>query len=282
MRPFALDVTTTPDRGYDIAERLGFDELRDALSVSVFDVPGGKLNVQALYADEATARDALAALGVDGTVGQLADTDWVARSQSGLPPIEAGRFLVHGSHDTPDTQDRIAVLIDAGAAFGTGHHGTTVGCLEALDDLERQGTAPRTILDLGTGAGILAIAAAKLFPDADILATDIDPVAVDVARANAALNGVAFECVVADGFDTPALEGREFDLVIANILAAPLRGMAEPIMHSVAPGGVAVLSGILDEQADWVGDAFAAHDGRIQKRPSRDGWTSLLVTRAKR
>ena len=279
MRPYALDIVTTPDRGYDLAERLGFDELREALGVSVFDRPGGTVVVQALYATEAEAQAARDMVG-DGRVTQLPETDWVALSQSGLPPIRAGRFLVHGSHDTPDAASSIPILVDAGAAFGTGHHGTTVGCLEALDDIERSGRTVRSVLDLGTGAGILAIAAAKLFPDADLLATDIDPVAVEVAMANAALNGVAFDCVVADGFDAPALAGRRFDVVVANILAGPLRGMAADIIGAVAPGGTAVLSGILDAQADWVAEAFTTGEGRIQKRPSRDGWTTLVLRKA--
>ena len=273
MRPFALDIVTTAERGYDIAETLGFDELRDALSVSVFDRPEGGVQVQALYESEADAHAARDGIG-QGTVAQLPDTDWVSESQKGLPPIRAGRFVVHGSHDTPDTDGLLPILIDAGAAFGTGHHGTTAGCLAAISD---SADAPATILDLGTGAGVLAIAAAKHFPEADVLATDIDPVAVEVAEANAALNEVRFDTVVADGFDAPALRGRRFDLVIANILAGPLRGMAGDIAAATASGGTVILSGILDAQADWVGEAFTAQGLRIQKKPSREGWTTIVL-----
>ena len=274
---WALDLTAPRSEGYDIAEALGFDELQDALSVSVFDAGPGTVAVQALYASEGEAK-AAAAPYTSATVSQLPDTDWVSEVQSGLPPIEAGRFVVHGSHDTPPTDGRLGILVDAGAAFGTGHHGTTQGCLLMISEMADR-PHPARVLDLGTGAGVLAIAAAKAFPDADILATDIDADAVAVARDNARLNGVDFACVQADGFDAPELRGATFDLVIANILAGPLAGMAAEIAAATAPGGSVVLSGILDAQADWVAKAFTAQGLQIQKRPSLDGWTSLLGTK---
>lgn len=279
MRPWALDIIASRDRAYDTAEALGFDDLNDALSVSVFDRPDGTCHVQALYEHESEARAAADTLGIDATVARLPETDWVAATQAGLPPIEAGRFVVHGSHDTPPTDGRIGILIDAGAAFGTGHHGTTKGCLLMIDSLAGDGHAPTNILDLGTGAGILAIAAAKVFARADILATDIDPEAVAVARRNAQRNGVTFPCVAADGFGAPELDGARFDLILANILAGPLAGLAPDIAKALAPAGRAVLSGILDAQADGVASAFEREGLKVQKRPSLDGWTSLWAQR---
>lgn len=277
--PYALTVRAPRDIGYDLAETLGFDEMKEALAVSVFDADASALSVQALYETEAMAKAAQADMPahLECIVSQLPDEDWVGLSQSGLPPIKAGRFFIHGSHDTPTDEAVFPILVDAGQAFGTGHHGTTTGCLLMLDGLEATGLRPSTILDLGTGAGILAIAAAKLFPAADILATDIDPVATQVADANAALNGVQFRSVTADGFETPALKDQKFDLIIANILAGPLRGLAADIAKALSPSGHAILSGILDEQSEWVAEAFRASGLTVEPQPSLDGWTSLLA-----
>lgn len=279
--PYALTIRAPRDIGYDLAEQLGFDELKEALAVSIFEAGDDAVSVQALYKIEATAEAARSEMPahLETTVVQLPDEDWVGLSQSGLPPIKAGRFFVHGSHDTPPDDAVFPVLVDAGQAFGTGHHGTTTGCLLMLDELDAQGLRPETILDLGTGAGILAIAAAKLFPAADILATDIDPVATQVAEANAAINAVQFRCVTANGFDTPSLKARSFDLIIANILAGPLRGLAGDIARAMNKNGTAILSGILDEQAEWVADAFRAESLSVAVKPSLDGWTSLLASR---
>lgn len=279
--PYALTVRAPRDIGYDLAEQLGFDEMKEALAVSIFEAGDNVLSIQALYEHEATAKAAQTEIPphLETTVVQLPDEDWVGLSQSGLPPIKAGRFFVHGSHDTPTDDAVFPVLVDAGQAFGTGHHGTTTGCLLMLDGLEAKGLRPDTILDLGTGAGILAIAAAKLFPEADILATDIDPIATQVADANAEINAVHFRSVTADGFDTPALKGLSFDLIIANILAGPLRGLAADIAKALNPDGFAILSGILDEQAEWVAQAFRAQALSVELKPSLDGWTSLLATR---
>lgn len=280
MRPFALTVTTTADRAYDIAETLGFDELNDALSVSVFDQPDGSLQVQALYTTEATAKAAGKSLpfSLRFEIAQLPETDWVSESQAGLAPIYAGRFVVHGSHDTPDPNLPFPICIDAGTAFGTGHHGTTKGCLLMLDSLADL-APPARILDLGTGSGVLAIAAAKLFPSAEILSTDIDPEAVTVASNNAKVNAVSFSCLQADGFGNLALKDRHFELIIANILAGPLKGLAPDIAAALAPGGRAILSGILDAQAEAVTQAFEATGLTVKKRPSLDGWTSLWAFR---
>lgn len=277
--PFALTIRAPRDIGYDLAEQLGFDDMKEALAVSIFDESDSAVSIQALYEIEAIAKAAQTEMPahLETTVAQLPDEDWVGLSQSGLPPIKAGRFFVHGSHDTPSDDAAFPLLVDAGQAFGTGHHGTTTGCLLMLDALDAQGLRPDTILDLGTGAGILAIAAAKIFPHAKILATDIDPVATQVAETNAAINNVQFKCVTADGFDTETLSGQTFDLIIANILAGPLRGLAGDIAKAMNPDAIAILSGILDEQAEWVAEAFRAEKLTVEMKPSLDGWTSLLA-----
>ena len=278
---WALDLRAPRSEGYALAEALGFDELVDALSVSIFDDGPAHVQVQALYAARSEAEAARATLPgtIEAAISRLPDTDWVSLSQSGLPPVRAGRFAVHGSHDDAPDGAVFPIRVDAGLAFGTGHHGTTIACLTMLDDLEARRFRPGAVLDLGTGTGLLAIAAAKLWPDAEVLATDIDADAVAVSLDNAEANGVQFDCVLADGFDTEALRGRSFALVIANILAGPLRDMAGDIAAAVAPGGHAVLSGILDRQAEWVADAFRAHGLKVALQPSVDGWTSLLATK---
>lgn len=278
-QPFALTVRAPRDHGYAIAEALGFDEITEALAVSIFDDGPDHVSIQAIYPAQSQATLARSTIPaeLEATVLQLPDEDWVGMSQAGLPPIIAGRVAIHGSHDPAPDGAEFPILVNAGQAFGTGHHGTTKACLLMLDGLQAKGERPAHILDLGTGAGILAIAAAKLFPSAVVTATDIDPIAVDVAEQNAELNAVAFDCVTADGFDAPELSGRQFDLIIANILAGPLRGLAPDLYRATAPKGQAILSGILDEQAQWVADAFRAVGFSIEAQPSLDGWTSLFA-----
>jgi len=192
-------------------------------------------------------------------------TDWVTVSQAGLVPIRAGRFFVH---TPPHYKDRpegaTSFEIDAGLAFGTGQHATTAGCLSALDRLEVGGAKFGNIADIGTGTGLLAFAALKLWPEAKCIATDLDPVAVDVARDNAAINGVktghgAGELLlaVADGMDSAMLTARApFDLIVANILAGPLIELAPNFVRSLAPRGTIVLAGLLNTQAEGVGAAY--------------------------
>ncbi|WP_298911753.1 50S ribosomal protein L11 methyltransferase [uncultured Algimonas sp.] len=276
-RPFALAVRTTPEAGYALAETLGFDDMTEALSVSIFDDGPDRVHIQALYETKAHAEAASATIDprLEFAISQVPNEDWVRLSQSGLAPVMAGRFAIHGSHDTPPRGLAFPIQVDAGQAFGTGHHGTTQSCLLMLDELETSGAKPGQILDLGTGAGVLAIAAAKLFPEASILATDIDPMAIEVAISNAMSNDVSYESLVADGFEADSLRGRTFDLIIANILAGPLRELAPDIAGAISPDGQAILSGILDEQAQWVADAFRKTGLTVQSRPSLGGWTSL-------
>ena len=210
--------------------------------------------------------EALARLGCgEAKLEQLGEDDWVAMSQSGLQPIRAGRFFVHTpTHRGAAPADSVAFEVDASLAFGTGQHATTSGCLEALDGLERAGRHFGNIADIGTGTGLLAFAALALWPGARCIATDIDPVAIEVARDNAAINSVKLGhgagellLAVADGMDSPLLAARApFDLVIANILAGPLIKLAPSFAAALAPGGTIILAGLLDTQADAVIGAY--------------------------
>jgi ribosomal protein L11 methyltransferase len=219
------------------------------------------------------------ALELAKNLAPLEEEDWVAKSQRGLHPIEAGRFFVHGSHDRAKGAGRAyAIEIDAGQAFGTAHHSTTRGCLLAIDSLAKHFHIADT-LDLGTGSGVLAIAVAKTMR-AKVLATDIDPVAINVARENCALNGVArqVDFVVANGTKHPSIAARApFGLVIANILAAPLLELAPSIASAVAPGSHLILSGILESQAREVGGRYAAQGFRLVRRFPEAEWVTLLM-----
>ena len=219
-------------------------------------------------------------------IERLAEEDWVTMSQAGLQPIRAGRFTVHTPTYPPDPE-RINVEIDAGLAFGTGQHATTSGCLGALDRLEREGAHFANVADIGTGTGLLAFAALKLWPEARAIATDIDPIAIDVARDNAAINGVSLGhgggqllVAVADGMDSPMLAARApFDLIIANILAGPLIELAPKFAAALAPRGAILLAGLLDSQADAMAKAY-----KKQKLKLEDGgfgeWPVLLCRRS--
>jgi len=182
----------------------------------------------------------------------IKDKDWVSHVQSGLKPVQAGRFFIYGSHDKDKAQGQpFAIEIDAAQAFGTAHHGTTKGCLIAIDEHAQQ-TTPNSILDLGTGTGILAIGAALVWPKAKIIASDIDPIAVDIAHDNTGLNHQAkhIQTLCANGFENKTLQANApYDLVIANILAKPLISMASDLEMIIATGGHAILSGILSTQA---------------------------------
>lgn len=282
---FALILSGSEADIFAIGEKLGFEDEMKALSLSVFEteLDSGVFECHAHFAsttDAEAARDMLD-LGddVSARIEKLEDQDWVSITQAGLPPVEAGAYFIHGSHDAEKIPDSSAypILIDAGMAFGTGHHGTTKACLLMLDQLRKDGFKPKSILDLGTGAGILAIAAAKTY-DSPILATDIDPDAIDVTIVNSQINGVAskIEALVAPGFDHEALAGKSFDLIFANILAQPLMGLAPEISSALAPGGKVILSGILDELAGDVAAAFNAVGIETTPMPSLEGWTSIL------
>jgi ribosomal protein L11 methyltransferase len=220
---------------------------------------------------------------------RIAAKDWVGESLRGLKPVAAGRFVVHGAHDRALVPpNKIGIEIEAGLAFGTGHHGTTRGCLLALDTLckpssRRQGRippfSPRRVLDIGTGSGVLAIAAARALRR-PILATDIDADAVRIARDNALLNRAAPTIHVcrANGVATPAIRRRApFDLAFANILLGPLQRLAAPLSRLIAPGGRVVLSGVLASQAKAALAAY--HQLTLERRIVIDGWTTLVLKR---
>ena len=227
---------------------------------------------------------ALAALGSGSPqLERLGEDDWVTMSQAGLQPIHAGRFTIHTPTYRPDV-GRINFEIDAGLAFGTGQHATTSGCLAALDKLEHDGARFANVADIGTGTGLLAFATLTLWPQARCIATDIDPVAVDVARDNAAINQVALGhgegellLAVADGMDSPVLAARApFDLIIANILAGPLIELAPDFSKALAPGGSIILAGLLDTQADAVVAAYETLGLNLADRGSGE-WPVLVL-----
>lgn len=215
-------------------------------------------------------------------ISELPEVDWVAHVRRELTPVEAGRFFVYGSHDADKLPEGAEpLLIEAAMAFGTGHHGTTKGCLEALDRLAGTGWQPRRIADIGCGTAVLAMGAARVWPGT-ILASDIDEVAVDVAAANVIANGLdgRVVCLQAVGFDHPMLdEAAPFDLVLANILKQPLIELAPDMARHVAPEGRAILSGLLTTQADEV---VAAYDGAgfdLERRDDLGEWSTLVMQR---
>ncbi|MBX4941654.1 50S ribosomal protein L11 methyltransferase [Rhizobium binae] len=211
----------------------------------------------------------------------IPDVDWVVKSLEGLKPVRAGRFLVHGSHDRDKVRPGdIAIEIDAGQAFGTGHHGTTAGCLEVIDRVMRSRRV-RNALDLGTGSGVLAIAVRKL-KNIPVLATDIDPIATRVAAENVRRNGIASGIVArtAPGFHSTAFsEHGPFDLIIANILARPLMRMAPQLAAHLAPGGSVILSGILAAQRWKVIAAYSGARLRHVRTIWRNGWVTIHFDR---
>ena len=238
--------------------------------------------VEALY-DAPPDADLLTRLtGHRVLVAPLPDQDWIRRSQEGLPPVRAGRFFVYGAHDAGEVPPGIIpIRIEAGLAFGTGHHETTALCLQALSQLANRRRFLR-VLDLGCGTGVLAIAAAKLWRK-PVLATDIDPIAVEVARENARANEAAplIRAAVADGLAHPAIRSHApFDLIVANILAAPLTKLAPDLSAALAPRGIAVLSGLLRNQENLVLSFYRAQH-LVLRRALRDGpWSALVLERA--
>ena len=262
----------------------------DGLPLSVFDLDeaNGVKEVSVYATDEVDGieqrlRAVMAAVGIDAAIARevLPDIDWVARSLEGLQPVRAGRFLVHGSHDRqkPRPGD-LAIEIEAGLAFGTGHHGTTSGCLEMIETVVRR-EHPKNALDLGTGSAVLAIALAKL-AHIPVLATDIDPVATKVAAQNVRLNRVSayVDTRTAPGFAAPIFRARApFDLIVANILARPLMRLAPDMARSAALGGSLILSGILERQRNAVIAAYTGQSFRHVRTFTRGEWVTLHLKR---
>jgi len=305
-----------PEQSVTTLARLGCDaatarRLADALTetfesgeavVAAFEDAAGGWNVEVHFEtapDAAALRDAVATIAGPSAAQALvfetvAARDWVAASLAGLKPVSAGRFLVHGAHDRAGVPaHRVGIEVEAALAFGTGHHGTTRGCLLALDALLKHGLRPARprrgsparpaarILDIGTGTGVLAIAAAKALRGR-VLASDIDRRAVDVARANARLNGVGtlVDVVHAGGLSARRLRDRApFDLVFANILLPTLKRLAAPIAHALAPGAHVVLSGLLAAQAPAALAAYGAQGLALAASIPLDEWVTLVLTR---
>ena len=223
-------------------------------------------------------------------VEELGDEDWVTLSQAGLEPIRAGRFFVHTpAHRDEVPADAVAFEIDAGRAFGTGQHETTTGCLLALDRLKATGARFADIADIGTGTGLLAFAAMHLWPAARAIASDIDPVAIEVAEANARINQVKIgrargqlELAVAPGLEHPRLRARApYDLIVANILAGPLIELAPALAGALAPGGRLILAGLLDHQAGAVTAAYRRQGMMAGTRIQRGDWPTLVLRKRK-
>jgi ribosomal protein L11 methyltransferase len=227
----------------------------------------------ALASDEPTARSAI--------FGLTEQRDWVANSLAGLKPVRAGRFLVHGAHDRSRVRvNDVAIEIEAGLAFGTGHHGTTRGCLLHFDRLLKR-RRPKRVIDVGCGAGVLAIAAAKVLRR-KVWLGDIDPVAVAVANTNARLNGVGVSCraIVSRGVENAALrEGAPYDLVFANILARPLRLLAPSLTAVISADGEAIVSGLLLADVAGVLASWRAQGFDLAERIELEGWASLRLRR---
>ena len=282
-------LTTLP--GKSQAEALGeaLEELEPKpTGVGVFEVEDGKgiWEVGGYFLDAPDDIDLAllsAAFGAGPfVVSEVPDQDWVAKVRRELPPVEAGRFFVYGSHDAARLPEgRIGLLIEAAMAFGTGHHGTTLGCLRAYDRLLDDAQRFDNVLDLGCGTAVLAMSAARMGA-ASVLASDIDPVAVEVALANVKANGLdgRVGCVESIGFDSPVVQaGAPFDLIFANILKGPLIELAPDMAAHLAPGGLAILSGLLIEQAEDIVEVYQAQGFDLQTREDLSEWSALTLRR---
>ncbi len=285
--PTFTALTTLP--GKPQAEALGEAMERltpEPTGVGVFEIEDGSgLWEVGGYFTEAPDAAGLALLAAahgakDFVVSELPDIDWVAKVKRELSPVEAGRFFVYGSHDADKVPEGAEpLLIEAAMAFGTGHHGTTLGCLRALDRIASGGFAGKNVADIGCGTAVLAMAAARIWPET-VIASDIDQVAVDVAEANVAANDLIGRviCVEAAGFDHPDLAARApFDLIFANILKGPLVDLAPSMAAHLADGGFAILSGILNEQADEVVAVYGAQGIGLETREEIGEWTTLTL-----
>lgn len=219
---------------------------------------------------------------------RLPETDWITESQKGVAPIRAGRFLVR-TPEYPPADDLVDLVVPASRAFGTGQHATTAGCLAMLDRMKREGLLPRAIADIGTGTGLLAFAALQLWPRARATASDIDPVCADVVVENARLNAVRLgdgpgelTMAIADGMDDALLQARgPYDLLLANILAGPLVGLAPSFATAIAPGGSLLLAGLLETQEARVRRAYRAQGLRLARRLVRGDWSILWLRKSR-
>jgi ribosomal protein L11 methyltransferase len=288
---FAIGNEQTAKRVVDLLNESFFE---GQAAIAAFERPDGRWDVTMHFAespDQAQVRELVGlAAGDEVAQGIAFDTvearDWVKATLEELVPVRAGRFIVHGRHDRLSIPpNKLGIEIEAALAFGTGHHGTTRGCLLLLDHVLKawrlKTWRPRRVLDVGTGTGVLAIAAAKALR-ARVLASDIDPLSVRVARDNARLNGSGnwVTAIEATGFSAPPFAKLgPFDLVLANILANPLRQMATEMAAHLAPSGLVILSGLLPHQAQSVIAAYRARGLVLQWHLQIEGWSSLLMRR---
>ncbi|WP_284163607.1 50S ribosomal protein L11 methyltransferase [Frigidibacter sp. SD6-1] len=284
----ALTTLATREAAEALAESLeGFDP--EPTGVGCFEIEdgSGRYEVGAYFEEEPD--DIVLALmaaiygAAPFAVSEVPQTDWVAHVKRELQPVEAGRFFVYGSHDADKVPEgSVALLIEAAMAFGTGHHGTTKGCLLALDRIDREGVRARNVADIGCGTAVLAMAAAAIW-DCATIASDIDPVAVDVARSNVAANGQAgrVEVVEAAGFDQSDLRSRApYDLIFANILKGPLLALAPDLAANLTVGGRAILSGILTSQADELVQKYMSFGLAPAHREDIGEWVTLELVKS--
>ena len=284
---FAIGSEATAKRVVDLLTESFFE---GQAAIAAFEGPGGRWGITVHFAeppDQSSIRELVGIAAGDEVAQHIAfDTveakDWVKATLQELVPVRAGRFVVHGAHDRARVPpNKLGIEIEAALAFGTGHHGTTRGCLLLLDQVLKA-CRPRRVLDLGTGTGVLAIAAAKALRIA-LLASDIDPLSVKVARDNAGLNGVGnlVEIVRATGLAAPQFaRPGPFDLVLANILANPLRQMATPLAGHLTSSALVILSGLLPHQAQSVIAAYRARGLVMERHIQIEGWSSLLLRKA--
>ena len=293
--PTFTALTTLPGEAAALALADALEKLQpEPTGVGVFEIEDGselwEVGAYFLEPPPAVLLDVLAlAFGAKPfVVSELPEVDWVAKVRRELAPVEAGRFFVFGSHDADKVPailaqgGRVALQIEATVAFGTGHHGTTLGCLRAFDRLAGQGFAPARVADIGCGTAVLAIAAAAVLPDALVIASDIDQVAVDVARANVGINGLQgrVECLEAAGFAHPRLAAAApFDLIFANILKGPLVELAPDMARNTAADGIIILSGLLVVQAESILSAYAAQGFVLDHREDLGEWSALTLRR---
>lgn len=288
--PTYTALTTLPGEDAALALADALEKLApEPTGVGVFEIEDGselwEVGAYFLEPPPAVMLDVLAmAFGAKPfVVSELPEVDWVAKVRRELAPVEAGRFFVYGSHDAdkvPTGPGRVPLQIEATVAFGTGHHGTTLGCLRAFDRLADQGFAPGRVADIGCGTAVLAMAAAAILPAAQVIASDIDQVAVDVARANVTINRLEGRvlCLEAAGFAHPELQAAApYDLIFANILKGPLVELAPDMARHAADQGIIILSGLLVVQAESILAAYTAQGFVLEHREDLGEWSALTL-----